>query len=106
MNPASLKLQLDLIAEEWCETSQAYVKLRFDVGDKALQEHLLKELADLIYVCHQAAAAFEWDMDEAYKRVHESNMSKLNDKGEPIYRYDGKILKGHNYKEPDLSDLV
>jgi len=43
---------------------------------------------------------------EAFKRVHESNMSKLGEDGKPIYREDGKVLKGPNYKEPDLGDLV
>lgn len=43
---------------------------------------------------------------EAIARVHASNMSKLGDDGKPIKREDGKILKGPNYKEPDLSDLV
>ncbi len=43
---------------------------------------------------------------EAYDRVHASNMSKLGDDGKPIRRDDGKILKGPNYREPDLTDLV
>lgn len=66
----------------------------------------LKELADLVYVCYGYAATFGWDLDEAVERVHESNMSKLGDDGKPIYREDGKVLKGPNYKKPDLSDLV
>ena len=48
----------------------------------------------------------EWDLDEAMIRVHESNMSKLGEDGKPIYRVDGKVLKGPNYKPPHLSDLV
>ena len=43
---------------------------------------------------------------EAFDRVHQSNMSKLGADGKPIYREDGKVLKGPNYKAPDLSDLV
>jgi RecA/RadA recombinase len=43
---------------------------------------------------------------EAFDRVHNSNMSKLGADGNPIYREDGKVLKGPNYKAPDLSDLV
>ena len=38
--------------------------------------------------------------------VHESNMSKLDEYGKPIYRPDGKVLKGPNYKEPYLQDLI
>jgi hypothetical protein len=33
-------------------------------------------------------------------------MSKLDDDGEPIYREDGKVLKGPNYQEPNLKDLI
>ena len=68
--------------------------------------HLLKELADLVYVCYAMADVFDWDLDEAFRRVHESNMSKLDENGKPIYREDGKVLKGPNYKAPDLGDLV
>ena len=52
------------------------------------------------------AACFDWDLDEAYKRVHRSNMSKLDENGKPIYREDGKVLKGPNYYLPNLKDLV
>ena len=70
------------------------------------QEHALKELADLVYVCYQYAENMGWFLDEALHRVHESNMSKLDEDGKPIYREDGKVLKGPNYKPPDLSKLV
>ena len=66
----------------------------------------LKELADLVYVCYQYAANMEWDLDEAMHRVHESNMSKLDEYGNPILREDGKVLKGPNYQPPNLEDLV
>lgn len=45
-------------------------------------------------------------MAEAFRRVHESNMSKLGDDGKPLRREDGKILKGPNYKPPVLDDLL
>ena len=70
-----------------------------------VQEECLKELADLVYVCYQYAENMGWFLDEALNRVHESNMSKLDEDGKPIYRDDGKVLKGPNYKPPDLSDL-
>jgi predicted HAD superfamily Cof-like phosphohydrolase len=47
-----------------------------------------------------------WFLDEALNRVHESNMSKLDEDGKPIYREDGKVLKGPNYKLPNLTDLI
>jgi predicted HAD superfamily Cof-like phosphohydrolase len=70
------------------------------------QEDCLKELADLVYVCYQYAENMHWFLDEALNRVHESNMSKLDEDGKPIYREDGKVLKGPNYKPPNLDDLI
>ena len=96
--------QHDLIVEEFKEFLQAEGML-FMHG-KNVQEECLKELADLVYVCYQYAANMHWFLDEALNRVHESNMSKLDADGKPIYREDGKVLKGPNYKPPDLSDLV
>lgn len=69
-------------------------------------ENFLKELADLLYVLYGTAATFGWDIDTAFNRVHQSNMSKLGADGKPIYREDGKVLKGANYQPADLSDLV
>ena len=66
----------------------------------------LKELADLVYVCYQYATNMGWFLDEALDRVHKSNMSKLGEDGNPIYREDGKVLKGPNYKLPILTDLI
>ena len=52
------------------------------------------------------AENMNWDIEQALRRVHKSNMSKLGDDGKPIKREDGKVLKGPNYQPPDLSDLV
>ena len=95
--------QHSLIVEEFKEFLQAEGML-FMHG-RNHQEHALKELADLVYVCYQYAENMGWFLDEALNRVHESNMSKLDEDGKPIYRDDGKVLKGPNYKPPDLSDL-
>ena len=86
--------------------AHAYLDLKKDITNKRAREHLLKELADLVYVCHQMAAAFDWDLQVAYNRVHSSNLSKLCVDGKPLRREDGKILKGPNYFEPSLIDLV
>lgn len=67
--------------------------------------HVLKEMADLVYVCYQFAACLGWDLDEALRRVHASNLSKFGDDGHPII-VDGKVQKGPNYKPPYLDDLV
>jgi predicted HAD superfamily Cof-like phosphohydrolase len=106
LTTTSLNLQQNLIDEEHLEVALAYLSLKEDIDNKQAREHLLKELADLVYVCHQMAAAFGWDLQVAYNRVHESNMSKLDAYGKPIRREDGKILKGPNYREPNLIDLL
>ena len=96
--------QKDLIIEEFKEFLETEGML-FMHG-RNHQEDALKELADLVYVCYQYAVNMGWLLDEALDRVHKSNMSKLDEDGNPIYREDGKVLKGPNYKPPDLSDLV
>ena len=77
-----------------------------EVRDAETPVDLLKELADLVYVTYGYAATYGWNLDEAVRRVHKSNMSKLGVDGRPLKRPDGKVLKGPNYKKPDLSDLV
>ena len=89
------RLRMNLVEEEFKE-----------LEDGEDPEHVLKELCDLLYVVYGFAATYGWDIDEAFNRVHESNMSKLGPDGYPIYREDGKIMKGPNYKEPYLGDLV
>ena len=91
-------IQKALIDEEWSEFHEAYHH-----QSEACQ---LKELADVVYTCFQFAASQEWDLDEAARRVHKSNMSKLGEDGKPIYRADGKVLKGPNYMPPNLDDLI
>ena len=66
---------------------------------------LTKELADLLYVTIGTAVTFGLPLEEVFYEVHRSNMSKLGDDGKPIYREDGKVLKGPNYKEPDLDQF-
>ena len=95
--------QKDLIVEEFKEFLEADGFL-FKHGANH-QADCLKELADLVYVCYQYAENMGWFLDEALDRIHKSNMSKLDDDGNPIYREDGKVLKGPNYKPPNLSDL-
>jgi len=99
-------MQLRLIQEESNEFFEAANEVFADPEDPDLREALVKELSDLVFVCYQFAAAHSIDLDEAMFRVFESNMSKLDDEGKPIYRADGKVLKGPRYKAPDLSTCV
>ena len=96
-------VQHRLIVEEFKEFLEAEGML-FMHG-RNHQEHALKELAELVYVCYQYAENMGWFLDEALHRVHQSNLSKLGEDGEPIYREDGKVLKGPNYAPPSLEDL-
>ena len=96
--------QRNLITEEFKEFLEAEAILY--LSSSKPREDCLKELADLVYVCYQYAVNMGWDLDEAMHRVHVSNMSKLDEDGNPIYREDGKVLKGPNYKPPNLEDLV
>ena len=97
-SPLNRETQKCLIDEEYTEFCKAH--------RKEPNQNILKELADLVYVCYQYAENMEWDLDEAMHRVHRSNMSKLGLDGKPIRRSDGKVLKGPNYQPPTLTDLV
>ena len=96
--------QRNLITEEFKEFLEAEGQLFLTSSN--VRQSCLKELADLVYVCYQYAANMGWDLDEAMYRVHESNMSKLDEHGNPVLREDGKVLKGPNYSPPNLEDLV
>ena len=91
----TITLRRNLIMEEFQELMEA-----------PFLDEVMKEACDLLYVVLGMFVEFGWDAEEAFSRVHESNMSKLGEDGKPIYREDGKVLKGPNYKKADLSDLV
>lgn len=88
-------LRAELIREEADESIQALHLLNL--------RDIAKELADLVYVAYGAAISFGIDLDIALRAVHKSNMSKLGPDGRPVYRADGKVLKGPNYQEPDMT---
>ncbi len=74
-----------------------------DATDEQIQGHaqdVLKEMCDVIYTICGTAAAFNWDISDAFDKVHSSNMTK--DGG----AVNGKITKGENYQQPDLFDDV
>ena len=93
-----------LVIEEFKEFLEAEDLLFRD--NPTIKSDCLKELADLVYVCYQYAENMGWFLDEALDRVHKSNMSKLGEDGKPVYREDGKVLKGPNYEPPTLTDLI
>ena len=92
------KLRLDLIKEELSELTDA-------INDKDLLE-VADALTDILYVTYGAGHAFGIDLDKCFDEVQNSNMSKLDENGKPIYNEDGKVMKGPNYFKPDLSKFV
>tara|TARA_B100000900_G_C20588330_1_gene720581 strand:- start:1140 stop:1616 length:477 start_codon:yes stop_codon:yes gene_type:complete len=92
------ELRLELIAEELDELSDA-------VADRDMIE-IADALTDLLYVVYGAGHAFGIDLDECFREVHASNMSKLGPDGRPIHREDGKVMKGPGYFKPDLENIL
>lgn len=105
INSRLWNMQANLVAEESSEFLAAVDEVYADPENNKRRAELLKELCDLVFVCYQFAAAFNLDLDTAMQRVFDSNMSKLGEDGKPIYRADGKVLKGPNYAEPNLDHL-
>ena len=87
-------LRQKLIYEECVELIQA-------MGE-GKETEIKKEAADLLYVLAGLFVDFGWDMQVIFNRVHQSNMSKLDENGKPIFREDGNVLKSNRYKEADL----
>ena len=92
------RLRIDLIKEELQELTEA-------INNKDLLE-VADALTDILYVTYGAGHAFGIDLDKCFDEVQNSNMSKLNENGEPIYNESGKVMKGPNYFKPDLSKFV
>ena len=92
------KLRLDLIKEELSELTDA-------MDNKDLLE-VADALTDILYVTYGAGHAFGIDLDKCFDEVQNSNMSKLDENGKPIYNEHGKVMKGPNYFKPDLSKFV
>ena len=92
------KLRIDLIKEELEELNEA-------MKNKDLLE-VADALTDILYVTYGAGHAFGIDLDKCFNEVQNSNMSKLDSNGKPIYNFDGKVMKGPNYFKPDLSKFV
>ena len=92
------KLRLDLIEEELGELKEAMKNNDIlEVADA---------LTDILYVTYGAGHAFGINLDKCFEEVQNSNMSKLDAAGEPIYNDVGKVMKGPNYFKPDLSKFI
>ena len=91
-------LRCDLIEEELKELKDAIEK-------KDIKE-VADALTDILYVTYGAGHSFGINLDDCFKEVQNSNMSKLGSDGKPIFNEKGKVLKGPHYFEPDLSKFV
>jgi predicted HAD superfamily Cof-like phosphohydrolase len=94
----TMQLRFNLIKEELNELEEA-------MKVKDLKE-IADALTDILYVTYGAGYAYGIDLDKCFKEVQRANMSKLDEDGKPIYNDQGKVMKGPNYKKPDLSKFV
>ena len=92
------ELRYNLIKEELDE-------LKIAMDNKDLLE-VADALTDILYVTYGAGVAFGLDLDACFNEVHNSNMSKMDINGKPIYNENGKVMKGPNYFKPNLSKFL
>ena len=91
-------LRIKLIDEELKEFREA-------IKNKDIVE-VADALTDILYVTYGAGHAFGIDLDKCFHEVQNSNMSKLDENGSPIYNKDGKVMKGPKYFKPDLRKIL
>ena len=97
--PATVKeLRCTLIEEEAAEFRAAVE------ADDIVE--VADAIADLLYVIYGAALTFGIPVREVFTEVHRSNMTKLDEDGRPIYRADGKVMKGPNFSPPNLRPIL
>ena len=95
------------------------LQLRFDLMDEENREYLeaarnndLVEVADalgdMLYIlCGTILEhGMQYKIEEVFNEIQRSNMSKLGADGKPIYRADGKVMKGPNYFKPNISPIL
>ena len=122
-NAATRLLRVKLIAEELTELAKAsgvYVSITPDPAMEDLHAvqvlinpasppdliEVADALGDLRYVVDGANLVYGLPGQGVFEEIHRSNMSKLGADGKPIYREDGKILKGPNFTLPDIPGTV
>lgn len=98
IDPALARLRVALLEEETGEFATASQK-----GDLI---GIADALADVVYVAYGTALTYGIDLDSVLREVHRSNMSKLDEDGEPTIRDDGKVLKSGCYVPPDIQAVL
>lgn len=130
MTKASIRSQAAAMVEEFHRAYGVPVGSRptLDVGEtvRDLRQSLMREelaevctaiaqgdlievadgLADLLYVVYGTAITFGIDLDAVVREVHRSNMTKLGVDGRPIYRADGKVMKGPGFEPPRIAEVL
>ena len=94
----TMKLRYDLIKEELNE-------LEYAMKTKNLKE-IADALTDILYVTYGAGFAYGIDLDKCFNEAQRATMSKLGEDGKPIFNEKGKVMKGPNYREPNLKQFV
>jgi len=99
--------------------SEADYELRYKLGKEELEEYydackngdlveIADALTDQLYIIFGSIVShgMQHIITDVFNEVHRSNMSKLGEDGKPIYREDGKIMKGPNYFKPNVSKYL
>jgi predicted HAD superfamily Cof-like phosphohydrolase len=79
---------------------------------EAVQNNDLTEIADalgdMLYIlCGTIIEhGLQYKIEEVFNEIQRSNMSKLGENGLPIYREDGKVMKGPNYSKPNFAEIL
>ena len=97
-NEKITSLRYELIKEEVKELKEA-------INKKDLKE-VADALTDILYVTYGAGHSFGINLDKCFKEVQNSNMSKLDEDGKPIYDDKGKVMKGPNYFKPNFTKIL
>ena len=94
------EMRLAILEEEVSELREAV-----EAGNMI---EVLDALCDIQYVLDGTFLEFGLHTvkSQAFNEVHSSNMSKLGEDGAPILREDGKVLKGPNFRRPDLAQFI
>ncbi len=98
LDTTTAELRMELIDEEFTELKVAIQQQNIIT--------IADALTDLLYVVYGFGVSAGINLDACFREVHASNMSKLNSDGTAIYREDGKVLKGENYRDPDLKKVL
>ena len=79
-----------------------------DAAQKKDLVEVADALGDMLYIlCGTILShGMQYKITEVFNEIQRSNMSKLGDGGKPIYREDGKVLKGPNYSKPDIKSIL